>query len=158
APAAGRMGGRRRRWPRGPRTTPVRYCRDPGSSPGGRSSCTWLGSSYFDLPQGSLAERENFLPAVHGLFLTVRRAVVVEEPVTGAIVAVELILLAVLLELGLVCVDLFRCGRLVLVAEEPEDRAREVLRVVDGGHRLARRQLFLRLDHASAPAVDHGVE
>src|SRR5678815_2452375 len=54
-----------------------------------------VGLLVFGLPQGSLAEREHFLPAVHRLFLTVRRAIVVEEPVTGAIVAMELVLLAV---------------------------------------------------------------
>src|SRR5437870_8935127 len=105
--------------------------------------------------QVSLAEREDLLPAVHGLLLTVRRTVVVEEAVAGAVVAMELVLLAMLLELGLVLVDLLGGGGLVLVAEEPEDRGREVLGVVDGRHGLARGALFLGLDDPSAPALDH---
>src|SRR5262245_12714518 len=110
------------------------------------------------LAEVPLAEREHLLPAVHGLLLPVGRAVVVEEPMAGAVVAVELVLLAVLLELRLVLVDLLGRGRLVLVAEEAEDRAGQVLGVVDGGHRLTGRQLLLRHDDPSAPAVDHRVE
>src|SRR5712692_8909616 len=98
--------------------------------------------------QGLLEEREDLLPAVHGLLLPVRRAVV----------AMELVVLAVLLQLGLVLVDLFRRRRLVLVAEDPEDRAREILGEVDGRRWLVRGQLFLRHDHAAAPALDHRVE
>src|SRR5712692_7610008 len=105
-----------------------------------------------------LAERPDLLPAVRGLLLTVRRPIVVEEAVAGPVVAMELVVLAVLLQLRLVLVDLFRRGRLVLVAEEPEDRGREVLGEVDGCRRLGRGQLFLRHDHAPAPALDHRVE
>src|SRR5262245_28844460 len=76
----------------------------------------------------------------------------------GAVVAMKLVLLAVLLELRLVRVDLFGGRRLVLVAEDPEDRARELLGVLDGRHRLIGGELFLGLDDASAPALDHGVE
>src|SRR5213592_1250274 len=108
--------------------------------------------------QGLVAEREDLLPAVHGLLLPVRRTVVVEEAVARAVVAMELVLLAELLELRLVLVDLLGGRRLVLVAEEPDDRAREVLGVIDGRRRLVRRELLLRHDHPSAPALDHGVE
>src|SRR5207244_4754763 len=114
ARAVDRTDGRRRRWPRGPRTTPGRSFRGPGSSPGGRSSCTWL-APRVRLAQGFLAERKALLPAVHGLLLTVSRAVVVEEAVARAVVAMELVLLAVLLGLRLVRVDLFGRGRVVLV-------------------------------------------
>src|SRR5262245_1481081 len=70
----------------------------------------------------------------------------------------ELVLLAALLELPLVLVDPLGRRGLVLVAEEPEDRGREVLGVIDGGHRLIRRELFLGLDDTATPAVDYRIE
>src|SRR5262245_52822548 len=108
--------------------------------------------------QGPVGEGEELLPTVDRLFLPVRPAVVVEEAVARAVVAVELVVLAVLLELRLVLIDLLRRRRLVVVAEEPEERGREVLGVLDGRDRLVRRELFLRHDHTATPAVDHGVE
>src|SRR5262245_3747084 len=113
----------------------------------------WLSS-----PEGLLAERPELLPAVDGLLLPVGRTVVVEEAVTRAVVAMELVLLAVLLQLGLVLVHLLRGGRLVLVAEEPEERRRQVLGVIDRRHRLVRRQLVLGLHDSTAPAVDDRVD
>jgi len=53
-------------------------------------------------------EREHLLPAVERLLDAVHRPVVVEEAVSGAVIPVKLILFTVLLELGLVLVDLFR--------------------------------------------------
>src|SRR5262249_26099932 len=76
----------------------------------------------------------------------------------GPVVAIELVRLAVLLQLRLVLIHLLRRGRLVLVAEESEQGAREVLREVDGRRRLGRRQLLLGLDDAPAPAIDRGIE
>src|SRR2546422_2042741 len=61
------------------------------------------------LARGPLGECKDLLPAVHGLLLTVSRAVVVEEAVASAVVAMELVLLPMFLELGLVRVDLFGC-------------------------------------------------
>src|SRR5262249_51101058 len=114
--------------------------------------------SFSRLAERALAEGEDFLPAVDGLLLTVRSAVVVEEAVTRPVVAMELVRLAVLLQLGLVLVDLLGRGRLVLVAEESEERGREILRVVDGRYRLVRCELLLGLDHAAAPQVEDGIE
>ena len=54
-----------------------------------------------------LEKCEDFFPTVHGLLLPVRRAVVVEETVSRAIVSVKFIILAVFLELRLVLVNLF---------------------------------------------------
>src|SRR5437016_10294258 len=108
--------------------------------------------------QRPVGEGEELLPAVHGLLLPVGRAVVVEEAVARAVVAMELVLLAVLLELRLVLIDLLGRRRLVLVAEEPEDRGREVLGVLDGRHGLVRGQLRLGHDDAAAPALDDCVE
>src|SRR6266446_3295081 len=49
------------------------------------------------LVQVLLEEREDLLPAVDGLLLPIRPTVVVEEAVTGTVVAMELVVLAVLL-------------------------------------------------------------
>ena len=75
-----------------------------------------------------LAERPHLLPAVERLLDAVGRAVVIEEAVAGAVIAVELVLLAVLLQLGLVLVDLLRGRGAVFVAEQAEQRAGQVLR------------------------------
>ena len=70
----------------------------------------------------------------------------------------ELVVLAVLLELGLVLIHLLRRRALVVVAEQSQDRARKVCRVVDGGHRLLLREVVLARHHAAAPALHHRVE
>src|SRR5687768_5305447 len=62
-------------------------------------------------------EREDLAPAVDRLLRAVCRPVVVEEPVTRAVVAVELVALPMLLELLLVTVDLLGRRRLVVVPE-----------------------------------------
>src|SRR4029453_3637501 len=110
------------------------------------------------LPQILVQERKDLLPAVHRLLLPVGRAVVIEEAVARAGVAMELEVLAVLLQLRLVLVDLLGRRRLGLRAQEPEERGREVLGEVDGRRRLVRGQLLLRHDHAAAPALDDRVE
>src|SRR5208282_2976920 len=76
-------------------------------------------------------EREDLLPAVEGLLDTVHRPVVIEKAVPGAVVAMKLVLLAVLFELGLVLVHLLRRRRTILVTEEAEQRAGQVLRELD---------------------------
>src|SRR5215471_15748569 len=76
---------------------------------------TWSPS----LLQMPLEEAEDLAPTVHRLLGTVERALVVEEPVAGAVVAVELVRLAVPLQLRLMLVDLLGRRVLVLVAEEP---------------------------------------
>src|SRR5437899_12629579 len=108
----------------------------------------------FALSQRAFEKRQDFLPPVDRLLLTIRRAIVIEEPVSGAVVAMELVRLAELLQLGLVLVDLLGRRRLVVVAEEPQDRRGASLGGVDRRDGLARRQLFLRHCPASAPAVD----
>src|SRR5207248_3185285 len=69
-----------------------------------------------------LQERPHLLPAVERLLDAVGRPVVIEEAVAGAVVAVELVILAGLLELGLVLVHLLRGRRTVLIAEQAEQR------------------------------------
>ena len=68
-------------------------------------------------------ELEDALPAVDGGLGPVGRAVDREERMAGAVVAVELVRLAGVLERRLELVDLLGAGELVVVAEEAEQRA-----------------------------------
>src|ERR1700754_3098612 len=79
-------------------------------------------------------ERKRLGPAVHGLLGPVQRPVPIVEAVAGAVIAVELVGLAVLLQLGLVLVDLLRARRAIVIAEQAEQRAAEVLGHVDRRH------------------------
>src|SRR5260221_5217707 len=103
-------------------------------------------------------EREHLLPSLHGRLHAVHRAVVIEEAVTRAVEAVELVGLAMLLELGLVLIDLLRRRRLVFVAEEAEERRRQILREIDRRDRQLGRELLGCHDDTAAPAVDRRVE
>src|SRR5258706_8971977 len=103
-------------------------------------------------------EREHLLPPLHGPLHAVHPPVVIEEAVTRAVEAVELVGLAMLLELGLVLIDLLRRRRLVLVAEEAEERRREILREIDRRDRQVARELVGGHDDPAAPAVDRRVE
>src|SRR3954470_1329382 len=76
-------------------------------------------------------ERQHLCPAVHRGFGPVERAVPVPDAVAGAVVAIELVTLAVLLELRLVLVHLLGRRRAVVVAEDADQRTREILRHVD---------------------------
>ena len=88
-------------------------------------------------------KREDLLPAVDRLLLPVRGPVVIEESVAGAGVAVKFVGLAVRLQSFLMFVHLRQCRRLILLAEKPQQRAHQVLRVVDRRHRLFLRQFLL---------------
>src|SRR6185437_537882 len=103
-------------------------------------------------------EREDLLPAVERLLDPVHRPVIVEEPVPGAVVAVKLVGLAVLIELGLVLVHLLGGRRAILVAEQAEERAGEFRCEVDRRRRLLRIELLLAHDDAAAPELDGGVD
>src|ERR1019366_6959374 len=72
-------------------------------------------------------EGEHLAPGIHCLLRSVEWPVPIEDAVASAVVAVELVHLAVLLELGLVLVHLFGARRAVVVAEDADKRAREVL-------------------------------
>src|SRR3954454_15653584 len=88
-------------------------------------------STIFLLPQMLAEEGPYLVPAIHRLLGPIQRPVPIEEAVTGTVVAVELVILAVLLQLGLVLVDLLRARRAIVVAEDAEQRAGEVLRHID---------------------------
>jgi hypothetical protein len=60
------------------------------------------GPINYSVLQGLFAESEHLFPAVHRLFLAVRGAVVIEKAVAGAVIAVKLVVLAVLLQFGFV--------------------------------------------------------
>src|SRR5712691_1857561 len=100
---------------------------------------------------------EDLLPAVYGRGLAILRAVDGEEGVARVLVGVELVDLPVLLQRGLGLGHVVRRGARVLDAEEPEQRARQILGEVDGGRGLARRQLLRLGHHASAIAIDRGI-
>src|SRR6185312_4063329 len=102
------------------------------------------------------AERPHLLPAVDRLLDPVGRAVVIEEAVAGPVIAVELVVLARLLQLGLVLVDLLRGRGAVLVAEQAEERARQ-----PRGQGVRRDRLLLGqlvLHHPAAPQLDRAVD
>src|SRR6516225_8604959 len=97
---------------------------------------------------------EYFAPAIHGLLGPIERPVQIEEAVTGAVVAVEFIRLAMLLELGLVLVHLLGTRRAILVAKQAEQRAAEVLRHVDWRDRRLRIELLLCHHRPASPQLD----
>src|SRR3954468_20870913 len=101
-----------------------------------------------------LAEEGPYLaPAIHALLGPVERPVPVEEAVTGAVIAVELVTLAVFLERSLVLVHLLRAWRAVVVAEEADQRTAQVRRHVDRRDRRLLVELLLGHHHAAAPEV-----
>jgi hypothetical protein len=61
-------------------------------------------------------------------------------------------------ELFLVLVHLLRRGALVVVAEQADERRREVLRVIDRRHRLLRSEFLFGLHDSAAPALHDGIE
>src|SRR6202795_87871 len=103
-------------------------------------------------------EGEHLAPAIHGLLGPVEWPVPIEDAVAGAVVAVELVHLAVLLELGLVRVHLLGARRAVVVAEYAKQRAAEVLRHLDRCDGRLGIELLLAHHHAAAPEVGAGVD
>src|SRR5579875_539754 len=97
------------------------------------------------------------LPAVVRGGRPVRRAVDGEEPVARVVVAVDLVRLAVLLQQPLQLVDMLGRGRLVLVAEQAEQRTAQVAELVLEVGYLERKALGRRACDEGAVAVDGGV-
>src|SRR4051794_10113629 len=97
------------------------------------------------------------VPSVERCLYPVGGAVRVEERVTGAVVAVELDVLARGAKSRLDLVDLCRRRELVVVAEQPEHRAADLRRAAD--QRDHRRELRRRLPRdEAAVADDRGIE
>src|SRR5207248_7559150 len=103
-------------------------------------------------------EGEHLAPAIHRLLGPVERPVPIEEAVAGAIVAVELVHLAVLLELSLVLVHLLGARRAVVIAEQAEQRTAQVLCHVDWRDRRLGIEFLLAHHHATAPKLGAGVD
>jgi hypothetical protein len=77
----------------------------------------------------------------------------------GAVVAVELVRLAELLEHRFGAVDLVAVGILVVVAEQAEQRTAQLVGEVDGRDRtLGVELLGVVDDDVAAPAIDRGVD
>src|SRR3984893_4382135 len=103
-------------------------------------------------------EGEHLAPALHCLLGPVEWPVPIEEAMAGTVIAVELVHLAVLLELGLVLVHLLGARRAVVVTEYAEQRAAEVLRHLDRCDRRPGIELLLAHHHAAAPELDAGID
>src|SRR5438876_3491592 len=103
-------------------------------------------------------EGEHLAPAIHCLLGPVERPVPIEDAVASAVVAVEFVHLAVLLELGLVLVHLLGARRAVIIAEYAEQRAAQVLRHLDRRDRRLGIELLLAHHHAAAPELGAGVD
>src|SRR5262245_59853669 len=104
-------------------------------------------------------ESEYLAPAVGGLLGAVRNACRVEKGMAGAVVAMEFVALAELLEQFLGAVDVVAVRVLVVIAEDAEQGRGELLGVVDRRDRLLVVELLLVIDDdIAAPAIDHGVE
>src|ERR1700745_40953 len=98
-----------------------------------------------------LAEAGEYLaPAVHRLLGPVQRPVPIEEAVAGAVVAMKLVILAVLLQLGLVLFHLLGAWRTIVIAEQAEQRAGQVLGHVDRRDRRLGVELLLAHHDATA--------
>src|ERR1700722_3058657 len=105
-----------------------------------------------------LAEESEYLaPTIHGLFWPVQRPVPIEEAVTGAVVTMEFVRLAVLLELSFVHIHLFRARRPIIIAEEAKQRTVEVLRHVDRRDGRFVVELFLPHHDPATPKLNTGV-
>src|SRR6516165_6940058 len=81
----------------------------------------------------------------------------IEETVTGAVVTVEFVRLAVLLELGFVLVHLLGAWRAILVAKQAEQRTAEVLRHVARRDGRLGIEPLLAHHHSASPEFDASI-
>src|SRR5205807_7221290 len=105
-----------------------------------------------------LVKREDLLPAVNGLFLAIVGSIGGEKTVAGAVVAIELVLLAALLQLSLNLVDLLDIRIGVVIAEDPEQRAAHLWREFDRRPRVVGRKPIRPDDNAATPAIHRRIQ
>src|ERR1700731_1587009 len=103
-------------------------------------------------------EGEPLAPAIHGRLGPVERPMPVPDGVTGAVVAVELVRLATLLELGLVLVHLLGARRAGVIAEDADQRTTKILGHFDRRDRRLGIEFLLAHHHAAAPEFGAGVD
>src|ERR1700730_18953808 len=92
-------------------------------------SCDRRGCEVF------LEKCDLLFPAVERLLGTIGEPRRIEEGVTCAVITMELIVLAKLLEHRLGAVDLIAVGIFIIVAEQPEQRTQDPLRGAEGSLR-----------------------
>src|SRR5690348_11171002 len=105
-----------------------------------------------------LEKSKHLTPSMHRRLGPVEWPVPVPDAVTGTVVAVELVGFAVLLEFGLVLVHLLGAGGAVVVTENADQRAREILGQVDRRNRRLGTQLILAHHDAPTPQLGAGVD
>ena len=98
------------------------------------------------------------MPAVNSLRLPVVGPVVVEKAVAGVLIHVEFVLFTVFLERFFVERHLLRCRAVIFRAEEAQDRALQVGRVVNRRNRPLGGELVCRHHDPAAPAIDDRIE
>src|ERR1700716_3413338 len=104
-------------------------------------------------------EREHLGPTVERLLGAIGGTRGVEKGMTGAVVAVELVILAELLEHGFGAVHLVAVGVFIIIAEQTEQRSAHLLREINGRHRpLGIELLRVVDDDIAAPAIDRGID
>src|SRR3954468_14104399 len=105
-----------------------------------------------------LEEGIGLVPAVDGLLDPVAGSLGGKEAVAGAVIAVELVSLAELLQNRFGAIDMVGRGVLVLVAEQAEQRAAQILGEIDRRHRplVALLLGIVRVvdDDIATPAID----
>src|SRR5262249_45849705 len=100
-------------------------------------------------------ERKHLVPAVERLLGAIGGARGVEKRVPGAVVAVELLRLAELLERGFGAVHLVGVGIFILVAEQAEQRTAQFGGEIDGCDRPLSVELLRVVDDDVAPPAIH---
>src|SRR5574341_2244342 len=101
-----------------------------------------------------LQKREDLLPAIYGLRLAISRGVVVKESVPGAVIAMELVGLAMFLQLRFVLIDLFGGWVGIVISEDAQERTGKIPGVIERRNGEFVIQLIRRHHHPSAPAID----
>src|SRR5271155_3717857 len=107
----------------------------------------------------AIEEVEYLAPAVQGLLGPVSITLPIEERMAGAIVAVEFVILAELLQRSLGAVNLVNRRVVVVIAENTEQWAVHLLGEIDRRHRpLVVEVLRIIDDDIAAPAIHRGID